>query len=166
MLNISRISMVLIASALALPACERSARDEQDKVASAEREAQKKTVEAQRESTTKITSAQAEVDQKVAEANASFVKTREDYRSDLMSKLDDADKKIQKLESKQNTASGKTKAELEAALPDIRAKRDALRNNIRQLDMASVNNWDATKNQLDNDLAGLKSALNKAPVVM
>ncbi|WP_394841450.1 hypothetical protein LZC95_30800 [Pendulispora brunnea] len=167
--NLSRTTLIFAAALTALSAavaCERTGREEQEKVTSAQREADKKSNEAVKESTTKITSAQAEVDKKTAEANANFVKTREDYRTKLSSKVEDIDKTIQKLDTKQRTATGKTKAELDAALPDIHSKRDALRRDMTQIDMVTMANWDGTKNQLDTDMDALKAALDKAPSVL
>lgn len=160
------VALALGSSVAIVSGCERSGRDEQEKIQSAQREAEKKTGEAVKESTTKITSAQAEVDKKVAESTANFVKTREDYRTKLTSELADIDRTIQKLQDKAKTASGKTKAELEAALPDIMTKRQTLGTDSSKLDMATLGNWDATKNQLDNDMEALKAALDKAPSVL
>lgn len=161
-----RMTSVVFAAALttfALTGCERSAQDSQQKAAQAQREAEQEIAETQRESVTKITSAQAEADQKIAEANADFIKTRDDYRQKLSSDLEDFNEKVQKLEAKAKTATGKTKAEFDAALPDIRARHQALRTRMTQLDMATTANWDATKNALDTDRDALKSAIDKAP---
>jgi len=144
-----------------LPACDR--RDDQEKIQSAEREAQKKVNEAQKESTTKITSAQQDMNQQVAEANGNLAKDRDDYRSKLQSQLDDADNKITQMEAKEKTATTKTKMELDSLLPEIHAKRDALRTDMKQLENATVSNWDTTKMQLDHDATALKNALDRAP---
>jgi len=170
--NLSRTTRIFAAALTALPAfaatvaCERTGREDQEKVTSAQREGDRKANEAVKESTTKITSAQAEVDKKAAEANANFVKTRDDYRTKLTSKVGDFDKTISKLEAKQRTATGKTKAELDAALPDIHSKRDALHRDVTQIDTVTMPNWDGTKSQLDNDMDALKAALDKAPSVL
>ena len=152
--------------AIALSACERTGRENEERMNAAKLDLEKKTNEAKQESTTKITSAQAEVDKKIAETNADFVKMREDYRSKLTSKFADNDKTIQKLEATQKTATGAAKAQLEAALPDIRAKRDTLRRDMGQIDAVTMPNWDAAKSQLDSDMDGLKAALERASPAM
>ncbi|HWL89553.1 MAG TPA: hypothetical protein VNO21_27300 [Polyangiaceae bacterium] len=163
MTNIGLILAAAVSTALALPACQRSGQDTQEQVNSTERQAEQKADQAKKESTTKTTSAQTEVDQKVAQTTADFTKTRDEYRTYMNATLDRAEKKISRLEAKQSSATGETKAELDAALPDIRAKHDGMKRDMQQLESVTVANWDATKHQLDNDTQALKSALDKAP---
>ena len=101
-----------------LTGCQRSAEQERERIAEAQREAERKIEEAQRESTTKITSAQAEVDRKVAEANADFDRNRSDYQTRMNKELEEVDRKIERLEAGPRPPRA-TKAELDAALLDI-----------------------------------------------
>jgi vacuolar-type H+-ATPase subunit H len=147
-----------------LTACERSAEQERERVQAAQREADQKVDQAKKESTTRITSAQTEVDKIVAEANANFAKTRDEYRDKLTKDVREFDQKIDRLERRSATTTGQTKNELDSALPDIRARRQALQTDMAQLDAATMGNWDALKNRLDTDRQALTSAIDKAPM--
>ena len=154
---------VAVALSLVIGGCERSGREEQEKAASAQREAEKKAAEATRESTTKITAAQTEAAKTIEQATAAFTKTQQDYQTSLANRLDILQKKIEKLEARDKVATGKAKAAIDAALPDIRAKSKTLHTDMAQLKGATMSNWDGIKSQLDTDLDGLENAVNKAP---
>ena len=163
MIRTTTIALVSVLSLAALAGCEKSGREEQERANEAQHEADKKIAEANQDYTTKTTSAQFEADKKVAEANSSFIKARDDYRNNLTAKVTDVEKKIAKLESKYTTATGKAKAELEGALPDIRARQKVLHADMSQIDSVAATAWDALKNKLDTDLEALSRAIDKAP---
>lgn len=94
---------------------------------------------------------------------ADFLRKREDYRHDRASDLVDLDEKIGKLEAKEKTATGKTKAEIDVALKDIRAKRAVFKRDFDALGRSTAASWDDTKARLDHEWDDVKSALDKAP---
>ena len=140
--------------------CNRAA-DEQRKADEARAEADKKIADTNQEAQQRINSAQADADQKVADANANFLKLRENYRHDVTQNLVDLDKKIADLEAKAKTATGKTKAQLEADLPGIRDQRDNFVRDYRTIETASASTWDNTKARLDKEWDELKKAVDR-----
>lgn len=125
-------------------------------------EAQREADKAQAEANTKTTSAQVEADKKIAAADKDFAKTREDYRHDIQSKLDDLDKKIADLDAKKMKATGKTKAKLDANLPNVHAQRDAFAQDFMSIQNDNATTWDASKARLDKEWTALKDAVDKA----
>jgi hypothetical protein len=146
---------------LAALACDKSGTEAQQKADKAVAEANKESAQAQNESTTRITNAQVEADKKVAEAERSFASTRENYRHDVQTKIDDIDKKIVDLDAKAKTATGKKKAELDANLPTIHARRDAFVRNFQGISADTALTWDATKSRLDKDWKDLHDLVDK-----
>lgn len=140
--------------------CDR-ANDDQRKADNAQAEANKKIAEARTEATTKITSAQVEADKKVAAAEADFGKLREDYRHEVQADLIDLDKKIDRLEAKSKTATGKAKADLDANLPAIRSRRMVFGSEVKSLEVATAPAWNDTKAKVDKDFSDLKALVDK-----
>jgi len=118
--------------------------------------------DANREATEKINAAQAEADKKVADAQANFLKLREDYRHDVNGDLTSIDKDIADLEAKAKTATGKTKANIDGALPNIRALRESVATEYRSLELASAVTWDDAKGRVNKAIDDLKKAIDKA----
>jgi hypothetical protein len=94
--------------------------------------------------------------------NSDFEKTRANYRHSRISDLGDIDKRIANLEAKENTATGKTKADLEAEMPAILAQRDAYVRVLQNLDTATASTWDDAKANADRKWDSLKDAVSKA----
>jgi len=141
--------------------CDKAA-DQQKKADEARAEADKKITNANNDATDKINAAQAEADKKVADAQASFLKTREDYRHDVTQDLVKVDKDIADLDAKAKTAKGKAKTDLDAAMPNIRALRDSVTTEYRSLEMSSALTWDSSKARVDKAVDDLKKAIDKA----
>jgi hypothetical protein len=152
---------VCMAISLALAAGCNKAQDEQRNADEARAEADNKVNEANREATEKINAAQAEADKKVADAQANFLKLREDYRHDVTEDLTKVDKNIADLEAKAKTEKGKTRAEIEAALPNIRSLRENVTTEYRSLELASAITWDDAKGRVDKAVDELKKAIDK-----
>jgi hypothetical protein len=146
---------------VAITGCNKAI-DEKQKADQAQIDANQKIAEANREADEKINKAQAEADKKTAEAQANFLKLREDYRHDVTEKLVDLDHKIADLEAKSRTATGKTKADLDARLKQIHTERDAFVNDYKNIEMASASTWDATKARLDKSWDELKKLVDRA----
>lgn len=152
---------VCMALSLALATGCNKAQDEQRKADEARAEADNKVDEANREATDKINAAQAEADKKVADAQANFLKLREDYRHDVTEDLVKVDKSIVDLEAKAKTEKGKSKAEIDAALPNIRSLRENVTTEYRSLELASAITWDDSKARVDKAVDELKKAIDK-----
>lgn len=158
----STTASLCMAVSLTLAAGCNKAVDEQQKADNARAEADNKVAEANRDATDKINAAQAEADKKVAEAQASFLKLREDYRHKVNEDLTSVDKDIADLEAKSKTATGKTKTNIEAALPNIRSLRESVTTEYRSLELASAITWDDAKARVDKAVDDLKKAVDKA----
>lgn len=155
--------MAFAALMTAAMGCEDRAAKQQEKAAEAQREANEKIAKAQNESVTEVTGAQVEADKKINEANASFLKLREDYRHKAQKDLVELDKDIADLEGKAKTAAANKKAEYDAALIDIRAKRAQYTSSYDTLQNATASTWDAAKENTERAWDGLKAAMRKAP---
>jgi len=141
--------------------CNKAA-DEQQKADEARSEADKKVTDANRDASEKINAARAEADKKVADAQANFLKLREDYRHNVTEDLVSVDKSIADLDAKALTAKGKTKTEIDAAMPNIRSLRENVSTEYRSLEMASALTWDDAKARVDKAVDDLKKAIDKA----
>lgn len=160
--------------ALGLVACQRSGVDDERRMEEVRREQSNRVDEAQQKGAAEINAAQMEAQRKIQKADehadkqlgklsAEFDKSRTEYANDLSKKTEELDKKIAKIEDASRTATGKKKAEIDAALPDIRARRQALGNDVHMLDSATAESWAATKNKLDTDQKALSDAIDNAP---
>jgi methionine synthase I (cobalamin-dependent) len=155
--------IALAALATAAMGCENRAVRQQEKAAEAQREANEKIVRAQNEAVTEITQAQVEANKDIAEANARFLKIREDYRHDAQERLTTLDKDIAKIEQKAAVATGKKKADYDAALTDVRAKRAHYLASFDSLQNSTAATWDNMKDVSDRAWRDLKDAVHKAP---
>jgi hypothetical protein len=155
------ISLAAVLIGIGSLGCNKAA-DEQRKADEARSEADQKVGEASNDAAEKINAARADADKKVAEAQANFLKLREDYRHKITEDLVSVDKDIADLEAKAKTATGKTKAQIEAALPDIRSLRESVSSEYRSLEFSSAVSWDNAKARVDKAYDDLKKAIDKA----
>jgi hypothetical protein len=139
-------------------ACDKPGVAEQQK----EQQAAQDNAEQQNRAARESASAQADMNQKVAVAQVDFEKTREDYRHSKQTDLDSLDTKIAKLETKERTATGKTRDQLDSLLPTIRAQRASFAADFRALLSSSASTWDVAKDHLDKEWDSLSSAVNNA----
>jgi len=144
-----------------LIACDKSGTDAQREADKAQAEANTKTTSAQYEADKKSANAQAEADKKIGEAQNSFDKTREDYRHDMQSKLDDLDKKLAELDAKAKKETGSKKAKLDANLPSAHTQRDAFVKDFSSMQYDTATTWDASKKRIDNEWDALKKSVDK-----
>lgn len=158
----NRTFAVVIALAIpVLAACDKSGQDQQQKADKAQATANHEITNAQVEANEKATNAQATADKKIAEAEKDFSKTREDYRHDMQSNLDNIDKKIADLEVKAKKATGKKRADLDASIPVLKSQRDAFSVDMKTIETANATSWDATKARIDKQWTDLKKAADK-----
>jgi len=141
--------------------CDKAA-DQQKKADEARAEADTKVGDANREAADKINAARADEDKKVAEAQANFLKLREDFRHKVTNDLVSVDKDIADLEAKAKTATGKTKAKIDAELPTIHSLREDVSSEYRSLEFSSALSWDDAKGRVDKAFDSLKQAVDKA----
>ena len=153
----SRLVGVLAVGLLAA-ACDKSGQETQQKRAEAEQE----LTQAQVEATKKVYQAQAKADQKIEIANADFTKSVADYRATRQKDLAGVDKSIADLTVKEESATGRAKTNLDAALPGIRAQRDALSRQMQLLDTTTAPSFDSLKMSIDKTFDDLKSAIRSA----
>jgi hypothetical protein len=147
------LAVALAASALA---CDKPGATEEQK----EMKANEQAAAAHNEAQQKDLTAQAQANKDIAAAQTDFAKAREDYRHTKWGDLADLDKKISDLESRDLTATGKTKADLDNALPAIRAKRTAFVRDMQALDSATGATWDDARVNLDKEWDGLKASVD------
>jgi len=123
---------------------------------------QKKIDNAQEQGTTEITNAQVKENEKVAGAEADFAKTRDDYRHDMQTNLDDLDKKLGNLDGKVQKSVGTQKTKLSSESQSLHAQRDAFARDVDALGSVSPADWDATKARVDKEWDALKKNTDKA----
>ena len=76
--------------------------------------------------------------------------------------LTDLDKRITNLEAKDKTATGKSKVQLDASMPNIRSLRENVNTEYHSLEYASALTWDDAKARVDKAYDDLKKAIEKA----
>lgn len=132
------------------------------KVDQATTEANRKVDQATAEANQKVDQAEAKADLKLTKADADFTKSLVDYRASKQKDLADFDKSIADLTLKDQNATGKAKADLDAQLPNIRAMRDNAARSLRAIDNATPMTFDSTKVNVDKSFDDLKAAIKKA----
>jgi hypothetical protein len=160
MIRCSIVATAVISLVLAT-ACDKAS-DDQRNANAAQAAANDKIAAAATEATQKASAAQAEANQKVAEAHANFMKLREDYRHSTTTSLVDMDKKIDDLDTRATTATGKGKSDLETNLKQIHAARQSFGADYQTLETASATTWDAARARLDKEWTDLKALVDKA----
>jgi hypothetical protein len=148
----------IAATLIATAACDRPGVAEQQK----EQTAAQDNAEQQNRAARESASAQADMNGKVNSARADFEKTRDDYRHEKASDIEALDAKIDALENKDKTATGKAKVDLDSKLPAIRTQRASLGADFRALQATSATTWDDAKARVDKEWDDLKSAVNSA----
>jgi hypothetical protein len=152
---IAPLTLVVALSASAF-ACDKPGATEEQR----ETKASEQAAAARNEAQQKDLNAQAQADKDISGAQTDFAKTRENYRHAKWIDLADLDKKVMDLQAKDQTATGKKRADLDAALPVIRAKRDAFVRDMQALDSTTGPAWDEAKANLDKEWDGLRSSVD------
>lgn len=159
-------ALIIASTAIALTltvvtGCDKAS-DDQAKANSAQTEADNKIAAAKKEAADKSNNAQAEADKKIAAAEGDFGKRREDYRHKIQTDLIDLDKKIDGLDAKSKTATGKTKTDLDANLAAIHSRRTAFGTEMKAVDTSTALQWDDMKARVDKEWTDLKALVDKA----
>jgi len=153
--TIASLSLVVALSASAFACDKPGATEEQKEMKANDQAAQARNGEQQSD-----LNAQAQADKNIAAAQTDFLKARENYRHEKWTDLADLDKRIADLQAKELTAAGKTRADLDNALPTIRAKREQFVRDMQSMDTLQGPAWDEAKTNLDKEWDGLRSSVN------
>jgi len=135
-------------------ACEQPGQAEQQKEVQATNQAATAAQQAQND--------QAAANRDAVLAQEEFAKSREDYLHTKRLDLINLDEKVFDLETKLQTATGKTRASLSSHLPDIRAERQDYVRNMEAMNDESGPAWDTAKANLDKEWDRLKAAVDSA----
>lgn len=151
MKTISR-TLFLIGALTAAGACKNKAEDAQK----AQETANKKAVEANE--------AQREADEKAAlakrETEDKLLVEHRDAEDKLRKDLESSDRKLADLRRKLNDAKGDKRKNAEAAANEVELRRAKVDQNLGKLRGAAANAWDATKLELESDIAALNQAID------
>lgn len=151
MKTISR-TLFLIGALAAAGACKNKTEEAQK----AQETANKKTVEANE--------AQREADEKAAlaarEKQDKLLVDHRDAEDKIRKDLDASDRKIADLKRKQLDATGEKRKNADAAANEVELRHAKVDQNLAKLRGAAVNAWDATKLELEADLAALNEAID------
>jgi hypothetical protein len=153
--TIAPLTLVLALSVSAFACDKPGATEEQKEMKANEQAAQARNSEQQSD-----LNAQAQADKNIAAAQTDFIKTRENYRHAKWLDLADLDKKIIDLQAKDLTAKGKTRADLDSALPSIRTRREQFVTDMQAMDSLQGSAWDDAKANLDKEWDGLRSSVD------
>ncbi len=151
MKTISR-TLFLIGALAAAGACKNKTEEAQK----AQETANKKAVEAneaQRDADEKAAKAKRDVDDKL-------VVDHREVEDKLRKDIDGADRKIADLRRKLNDAKGDKRKNAEAAANEVELRHSKVDQNLAKLRGSAANAWDATKLELDADIAALKQAID------
>lgn len=150
MKTISR-TLFLIGALAAAGACKNKTEEAQK----AQETANKKTVEANE--------AQREADEKAAvaarEKQDKLVVDHRDAEDKLRKDLESSDRKIADLRRKLNDAKGDARKNADAAANEVELRHQKVDQNLTKLRGAAANAWDATKLELEADIAALNEAI-------
>jgi hypothetical protein len=151
-------TFALAAALMTTVACDKPGVAEQQK----EQRAAQDNADQQNRAARESASAQADMNDKVTSAQVDFEKNREEFRHSMQTNVDDIDARIAKLESKEASATGKAKADLDAKMPSIRAQRASFGSDFRAIQMTTATTWDDAKARVDKEWTSLKSAVSDA----
>jgi hypothetical protein len=153
--TIAPLTLVVALSASVFACDKPGATEEQREMKANEQSAQARNNQQQTD-----LNAQAQADKNIAAAQTDFIKTRENYRHAKWLDLADLDKKIMDLQAKDLTATGKTRADLDSALPTIRTRREQFVSDMQAMDSLQGSAWDDAKANLDKEWDGLRSSVD------
>ena len=153
--TIAPLTLVVALSASAF-ACDKPGATEEQK----EMKANEQAAQSQNGTQQSDLNAQAQADKNIASAQTDFIKARENYRHAKWLDVADLDKRIMDLQARDLTATGKTRANLDSALPTIRAKREQFVHDMQALDTLQGSAWDEGKANLDKEWDSLRSSVD------
>jgi hypothetical protein len=137
---------------LVLGACE-TATDREQRAERLHVEAEQRRAEAEQKA--KQEQAKADLDREAAKEEMS-------YGLRVQKELDGVDCTMSSLQDSADQATGSAKAQDDQAIGDINARKDILQQDMKQITMASTNDWNGLRAKVDRDLDDLKKSLRTA----
>jgi hypothetical protein len=147
---------------LFIAACNRSPAAEQEEARTAQQRADEKTTQYRMQADQKSAEEQAKANDQQREASRVLDQTKNDYRQKAQSDLDSITKQIDDLKAKSAKATGKARADVDQALADATARRDAVEAQIRAIDQAGPDQIETVKARLDDQIAALRQSVDEA----
>ncbi|HEY3822018.1 MAG TPA: hypothetical protein VGL81_32855 [Polyangiaceae bacterium] len=155
---------LLSASAFACqPPADRNQNNQGQGVANGQGVTNKQAQEPQTQPANSTPADQSEAEKKIASTRADFEKSRDDFLHSKQIDLDNLNQKVADLDANDKTATGKKKADLDAQLPKIHAMRDGYVNDLKNIQYATPQSWDMTKQRLDKEWKTLDDTVKNAP---
>ncbi|HEU4407979.1 MAG TPA: hypothetical protein VFS43_22145 [Polyangiaceae bacterium] len=174
----SMLVLGALAASLAAVGCQKSARQQQEEAAAAQREldetrreVQKDLAEARREAQKEVAEAERHARETAAEArnapavggaNAVLAPNRGDYLRRHRDELITLDQKVDALEARAATATGKAKAELNAKVKRLREQRAALGRQLDTVGTVADATWSSFAANLDKSFDDFEAAVDRA----
>ncbi|HEX4339484.1 MAG TPA: hypothetical protein VH062_26440 [Polyangiaceae bacterium] len=147
---------------LFMAACNQSPAKEQEEARNAQAKADDNSAQYRMQAEQKTAEEQAKANDKAREAARTLDQARTDYRQKAQSDLDSLTKQIDDLKAKSAKATGKTRADVDQALADVTARRDAVDTQIRSIDQAGADQIETVKARVDDQIAQLRQSVNEA----
>jgi chromosome segregation ATPase len=124
-------------------------------------EGNEKVAEAKQDARETAASAQAKANEEIREANRDIVAADDSLRTWGQEKIDGLNNAIDETRVKAEKAKPEVKAEVEAGLKDVQAKRDAIVTEFASLDTKSEKTVDKFKSRVDNEIDRLKDRVDR-----
>jgi len=151
MKTISR-TLFLIGALAAAGACKNKTEQAQQAQETANKKAVEAT-EAQREADEKAVKAKQDIESKlVADHRGAEDKLRKD--------LESSDRKLADLRRKLNDATGEKRKNADAAANEVELRHAKVDQNLKKLSTSTAAGWDATKLEIEADIAALNQAID------
>jgi hypothetical protein len=176
--------MMMCAALLLAVGCDRSAKENQEKIEQAQREADQVAARAEREAAEKRAQVQREADEKAAQANAEarkeaaegqtkaneniraanqdLVKARSDLQVRAQKTANEIDNKIDRMRTDAQKASPKVQSDFVAAMRDVDDKRAMINSDLRAIVDQPLGQLDSIKAKVDKDFDELKKSVDIA----
>lgn len=116
--------------------------------------------EAQKEAEEEVSKAHAEADKLAAEAAKALTKARIAYTESARHDYSELSKEVDELRTKAVKAPAKTKPQIDKAVKDLVAKRDAAAKEIPEINKATLETLRTAKSKVDQKMAVLKQAIH------
>lgn len=89
-------------------------------------------------------------------------KDRDAFVNQAQKRLDDMDRQLNDLKSREARADGATRTRIQQAIHDLNQKQQAAREELRELGRSAQDGWAAAKTKLGQALDDLKNGIDRA----
>jgi hypothetical protein len=124
-------------------------------------EGNEKIAEAKQDAREEAANAQAKANESIRDANRGVVAADDNLRTWGQEKIDGLNNRIDETRVKAEKAKPEVKAEVEAGLKDVQAKRDAIVTEFASLDTKSAKTVDKFKDRVDTEIGRLKDRVDR-----